>query len=578
MKKITLPLLLVSLLLGTSCKSEHTSSSTNSNVNNFNSSQEVIIKSPNEDGGLEGNADNDTVEKQDDSILKEFLLDVSSEKYFSYEVASTVSGSETHFINYFTPYAWYEENDNPSLSFGYAQEKDTEAVFKYYIEDENIAIPSIYEYTGYNDDVSKLTELYSPLTLTHVNLFNEDNMADFSAISYGVNKFLITDSNTASIFQFMTTFGTSITDYIVATYIEILDIEGLKFKSICDLGDYGTIEGIFTPTKDLKNAFVNEMIEDGVFKGIEYHEDVYEFLNNKISTNNYILRGIKQQSNSDYESIYPYIIHCTNDYFYLEYNEKFLKTLSESDRKKYSNYGYAMIPKNTPITYYELQENGTYLEKTQTLSYTSCYGFKQKEDGTFFFDFFKGPLENSGLEYREVDSLPETGEEGKLYIIEEAGKKVAYEYRETTNGMDYVFYSNWFNSVGDFYINDSIATFYLSGTALSSIGALYFEKSLTQEDEYFSNNITILGALANGLFGWGFQQTDTWMDYVKNSKIRINRNADNEITSYDIGLDIMAKVNGSEAGLNEISYTIDSFGEGNVQSVEDFLATTLGGI
>ena len=99
----------------------------------------------------------------------------------------------------------------------------------------------------------------------------------------------------------------------------------------------------------------------------------------------------------------------------------------------------------------------------------------------FIFDYFKGPLETNGLTYKEVDFLPQTGEEGTLYIIEENGKKVAYEYREVADGeYGFAFYSNWFNSVGDFYINDSIATFYLSGTALSSIGRHYFEKKFNK--------------------------------------------------------------------------------------------------
>ena len=76
MKKSLLSLLLFPLLLSTSCS------------NNISSSEviDTVIKSPNEDGGLEGNADKDTVEAQDPSILKEFLLKVAQENYYKYEI------------------------------------------------------------------------------------------------------------------------------------------------------------------------------------------------------------------------------------------------------------------------------------------------------------------------------------------------------------------------------------------------------------------------------------------------------------------------------------------------------------
>ena len=69
MKKYLLSLILLPLLLSTSC----------SNKNSSSIVIDTVIKSPNEDGGLEGNADKDTVEAQDPSVLKDFLLNVSNE-------------------------------------------------------------------------------------------------------------------------------------------------------------------------------------------------------------------------------------------------------------------------------------------------------------------------------------------------------------------------------------------------------------------------------------------------------------------------------------------------------------------
>ena len=127
--------------------------------------------------------------------------------------------------------------------------------------------------------------------------------------------------------------------------------------------------------------------------------------------------------------------------------------------------------------------------------------------------------------------------------------------------------------MGDFYINDSIATFYLSGTALTSIGCHYFEKSRTNKNEYYSTNTTIIGALAHSLFGWGFQQTTTWMDYIQDARIIIDE--DNE--SYDIILDVLAMLNGSSYGIQEVYYTVSDFGNGNIDDIDKFLNSTIGG-
>lgn len=560
--------LLTTILLISGCTSNNTNSSSSSskdNLPNNNLNQSVIIKSPNEDGGLEGNAEEDLVTPQSNEILRNLFIKASTTRYYSYEITSTVSGSETHFFNYFTPYAWYEENDNPALSFGYAEEIDTGAVFKYYLnEDGNEAYPSIYEYTNYDNNISKLLTLYSPLAITHINLLIE-NMDDFAATSIGYNKFLITDPNIASIFQYMTTFGFSIINYINSTYIEIIDYDKTIFKATCDLGQYGKIEGIFRPDDNVKIKFVNDLVMNGSFKGIDYHEDVYDLLNVKMNTNNFVLHGIKQPNTS----LYPYTIHCTNDYFYLEYDKK--------NFPNYTNYGFVLIPKGKQVTYYEEDTTGNLNEKTQTLNYTSCYKFKQKEDGSFYYSDFIGPIESDGIKYIEVDSLPEVGQENTLYIVEVNGSKVVYEYRKGSNNTyEYFEYSSWFDSVGDFYINDSIATFYLSGTPLTSIGAHYFEKDLENENVYYSKDSTIMGALANSLFGWGFQASDTWMDYIKNSKIKVNKDDNNNIISYDICLDVLATFNDA-IGLHEISYTVDGFGEGNVDVVDSFIKDSIGG-
>ena len=556
MKKFFLPLLLIPLLLSTSCSNNQTSSSISS-----------IIKSPNEDGGLEGNADKDTIEAQDPTVLKEFLLKVATQKYYTYEVTANINGNKTHFINHTAPYAWYEESDNPANSFGYAEEINTGAVFKYYISDDGKnAIPSIYEYVGIGDSITKLTGLYSPLTITHVNLF-ASNMDDFSAITQGTNKFLITDSNTASIFQFLTTYGNSITNFINSVYVEILDEENLRFKSTCDLGNYGTIEGIFTPTRNLKNSFVNDLVLKNELTGIDYHKDVNDFFTKVMPSNNFVLHGIKQDANVlEDTGDDPYTIHCTNDYFYLEYSKSL-------QAQGYQNFGYVYLPKNTTVTFKD-ELNSVPLNKTQTLDYSACYSFYKDNNGEFVMNKFIGPIE-SGIDYIEVDNLPETGKYNTYYIVEENGVKVAYEYREISDGVHgWALYDTWFNTVGDFPINGVMASFYVGSTALTEVGSLYFEQNLNNENEYYSSNLSVIGVLANGLFGWGFQHTDTWMDYIEGSKLRVNKDSSNQVTSYEMCLDVF---NNGDSKIHEISYEIDSFGKGNVIEVDNFINQIIGG-
>lgn len=565
MKHTYLSLLITSLLIIGGCDSNsnnsnsstnNTTSSSSTTLENNNTNVSTIIKSPNEDGGLEGNADNDKVKEKDETDLKEFLLKVADVEYFTYEVTSKVINNEAHFIQHFTPNAWYEENDIKEASFGMAQEKDSLNIFKYYLSDNNKeVIPSVYEYTGQGNGIEKLTNLYGTWTICNVSML-KDNMDEFSAKSLGLNKYALTDSNTASIFQFMTTYGQSIINYIVACYIEIINYDELQFKSTIDLGEYGSIESVFTPKNKTLVNFVNDLVNDGTLKGVDYHQDIYDFLNTKMTSNNYVLHGIKQRFNGVESSNIPYTIHCTNDYFYLEYEDS-----------NYTNWGYILVPAYTPITF---TKDGETIN--QTLEYSSCYKFKQTTNGSFVISDFIGPI-STGQKYIEVNTLPETGDNNTLYIVDENGSKISYYY----DNNEWKVYSKWYSSVGEFYINELGSTFYLSGGALSSIGSLFFEQSLNNSDEYFTSNGDILGALASGMFGWGFQQTATWMEYVERAFIKCNKDNQNSITSYDIGLDVKYFNNGSFAGIGQIYYTVDSFNQGNVATVENFIETLLGG-
>lgn len=520
---------------------------------------------PSISGGLEGNASNDKVEHVSVEHLYEVLYKASRVKKYSYEITSNVRGSEGHFINYITPYAWYEENDVVEESFGLAQTYDKKEVFKYYLDEENNIIPSTYEYTGGYESMDKLSPLYSQLTLTHISLL-QDTLDTFEAIYASSNRFLITDSDTASVFQYMTTFGFSITNYIVGVYVEILDEENLVFKAICDLGDYGDIECVFTDLTKTgsKIDHVNEKIINEGLKGIEYHEDVNTLFVDLMAKNNYVLEGIYLNSSDGALTTPSYTINCTNDYFFLDYANE-----------NYSDFGFVLVPKNVEVTY--LKDNQ---EVSQTLSYDACYGFSKDKNGNLYFDSFIGPIE-SNMKYVEVDALPSKEEASTdiLYIVkDENGAGTVYEYVESTDGVyEFKKYQSWYETVGDFYINEISASFYPSSCGITDIGHYYYEKDLNNENTYYTEDVSVLSSLANGLFGWGFQSGTDWISYVQDSYIRINKDND-VITDADITLNILASVNGSEYKKQEIYYNINSFGKGNLDFVDDFLYEELGGV
>ena len=67
------------------------------------------------------------------------------------------------------------------------------------------------------------------------------------------------------------------------------------------------------------------------------------------------------------------------------------------------------------------------------------------------------------------------------------------------------------------------------------------------------------------------------MEYTTQANLKVNRDSNNNICSYDRGLSLKYYANGSYAGIGQIYYTIDSFGNGNVPAIDEFLNTTFGG-
>lgn len=523
---------------------------------------ETSIVNPNYNGGLGGNEDGDQVEKVDAKELENLLKAVIKDTKYELEIISTVVGSEAEFKNYITPNAWYE--DSGESSFGFANEKNTNAIFKYYLNDTKTeAYPSIYEYAGANEDGTpiKFTHLYNPFSIAHINMLSSA-MSTFEAAYVSPNRYVLLDDNTISVFQYMTTYGYSLTNAMVAVYVDILSADDHHFKVTFDLGDYGDVVMTYKKVDSTPIDFVDNLVKAGTLKGVDYHNDVHEFLTEVASKNNYVLHGIKMITTNGVTDSVAYNIYCNNDYFLVDYTNP-----------AYADWGFVLVPANKEITYKTYNpETNTFNETTQQLTYDAFYGFVEDGKGGYYFDFFKGPVESESVKYQYVDVLPLIGKPGILYIVDEGGDAPnVYEWVEQPNGAyGYSLYSTWYDTVGDGYINDMTATFYLSSSGLCDIGSYYFEKDLTKENTYYSKDTSILSTIANGLFGWGFQQTTTWISYVQNSEMTINRGFDGEIASVDLGLYIQASVEGS-SGNQFVYYTMDNFGNASVASVEEFL-------
>lgn len=538
------------------------SCSTNSNVVDLKPSE-----SPSYNGGLEGNEADDTFEEENNDEIVNVLTKAANITKYSYEVEVNVSGTYEKFTQYFTPNAWYTEGGN-DVDFGYAQTKEDKYLFKYYINEEATKVyPSVYEYGGYyTNDIIK--GLYSSLTIADISLV-KDTLSTLKNDGYqylGANNFIILDDYTMSVFQFMSTYGSSIASFINAFYIQIIDVENCIFETTLDLGSYGTIKGKFTPLETTKIDFVNDAVLNDGLEGVLSNQKI-EKVSELLSGNNFTMKGISLVESNGNVNKPTATAYCTNDYFLYDFVDQ-----------KYQDFGFAFIKANTKVMVYEEDDNNV-MSDTATehqYDYDCCYKFRIDSNGNVKFSRFIGPIENESTKYQYVDSLPQTGESGVLYICkDETGKMMVYEYAQTNTGYEWKIYSEWYDTVGDFYLYNYGATLYPASTAFTSLASSLFEKvdpSDDNENNFLTSNSDITSALANGLFGWGFQSTTTWMDYITNAYMNINYSENQEIESVDLGLGIVATVGGN-SGEQKIFYNYSNFGTTKVDAVDKAISS-----
>ena len=531
------------------------------------------LDSPSYDGGLAGDEANDIFDAENDKNIEVLLENALEITKYTYEVDVNVNGITETYTQYYTPNAWYTEGGTDS-DFGYAQTNKEKYLFKYYLNEEATEVyPSIYEYSGYyNNEIT--TGLYSPLTIANIGLLKEtlDTLRQEGYQYLGGNRYVILDSETMSVFQFMSSYGSSLSNYISSCYVQIIDLESCIFETTLDLGSFGEIKGRFTPQETTKIDFVNDAIINDGLQGVREFSEVSE-VSNLLKENNFTLQGIRLIEPSGLTSSSETTIYCTNDYFLYDYKND----------EKYTDFGFAFIKANTEVPiYYKNAETGE-LSSTPIMTkyaYDGCFEFERGNDGIIRFVEFIGPIENESTKYVYVEELPATGESGYLYICEDklTGVVNVYEYVLINGKYQWNIYSEWYDTVGDFYVYNYGATFYLGSTAFTALAASLFEQQTpgTANHKYFSSNLDVISAITNGLFGWGFQDSSTWLEHVTNSYLEINYGTNNEISSFDLGVGVMASVGGGMNGEQKISYNFSNFGTTTVEAVDNMLSELYG--
>lgn len=587
-KKLLVSLLLASssLFVLASCGQTSSSSTISSNTSNTQSTtssgennSEPGFVTDDEMGGGQVDTDVDNV-SNDISKLKSFLQELAKVRTYTYETTYNYISNDgvsitERVIDYYGNHYFYEENlDYPADSFGYAEEAYEGAnknVFYIYAETEgneiNI-IPSLYEYsTLSSDNVAPITELFGAFGVAGLHNFYSDAFDELAGVKLSDNEYQITSNSTQLIFQYMTQRGTSISSLMTGVELTILDEEALTCQVTVNLGSNGEIVSKLTPQETTKYSFIDDELTSGALKGVAYYQDVATLFEDKLSKNNYTIKDITLETETG-TNPGTFSAYITDKYFLIDFDDQY-------NQSGYTDWGRMILPANTEVDLYDL----TTMEVKETISkeYSSIYEFAYI-DGKVYFTSFVGPNEINGAKYIEVATeedlakLPESElSESNIYIVVETNKAYVYgEIDGSTGEMGFIFYDDWFATPGDTFINGS-ATFYTSSTIFQELGRYYFEKDTHEDNHYYSRKDDVIYAIASTLFGYGFQATTTWIDYIYQTDLIVEKN-DEDIT----GAKLSVSFQGPD-GDSTYSYHFTDIGTTNVADITDAYNTLLGG-
>lgn len=527
-----------------------------------------IYVGPDENGGGQVDTDGGT-ENNDIETLKEVLNELKSVRNYTYETTYNLSGYQEQVIDYYGEHHFYEENiAYPEYSFGMAEEAyegGDKSIFYYYVEEkdgEMIVNPSLYEYSNLNvgSDIKPLTELYGSFGIAGLHNIYSDAMDELSGIKLANNKYQITSSSMYQIFQYMTQMGTSISSSMTSCIVEILDAEKNIIRVTISLGETGDIVSTLTPNNNTKYAFMDEKLTSGEIKGVAYYEDVVDLFENKLNKNNYTISQInyKTATSTDVSTL---SVKLTQNYFLIDYNE-------ESEALGYQDWGMMLLPSGTEVTVHDFDTNEDTVHKN---NYTTCYAYKIV-DGEVVFYRVVGPNETEDLKFVEVEtyddlaklSSDQLGDE-YVYIVKDENYTYVYSIIDGVTGeMGFKKYNPWYSSVGDFFIDGASASFYTSSTIIGNVARYYFEKNVNKENTYYTTDTSVLSMLGSGLFGWGVFSDSTWINYIFNSTLTVNKDENQEIIGANLALDVA-----TASGDNQVSMDFTNIGTTEIPVLKD---------
>lgn len=550
-----------------------------SNISTSNPSLDSEYVTDDEMGGGQVDTDVDNV-SNDISKLKTFLQELSTVRTYTYETTYNYISDDglsltESVIDYYGNHYFYEENLNyPGESFGYAEEAYEGAeknIFYIYAETEGEEItitPSLYEYsTLSSDNITPITELFGAFGVAGLHNFYSDAFDELAGVKLSENEYRIDSSSTQLIFQYMTQRGSSISSLMTGVELTILDEEKLTCQVTVNLGTSGSIVSKLTPQDETKYSFIDDELVSGNLRGIAYHQDVATLFENKLSQNNYTIKDITLTTDNG-TNPGTFSAYITDNYFLIDFDDQY-------NQSGYADWGRMLLPAGTSVDIYDLNT----MEVTSTISktYSAIYQFSYI-DGQIYFTSFVGPNEINGTKYIEVETeedlknLSETElNESYIYIVLETNK--AYTYGEidgATGEMGFTVYDDWFATPGDALINGS-ATFYTSSTIFQELGRYYFEKNTGDENHYYSRKDDVIYAIATTLFGYGFQSTTTWIDYIYQTDLFIEKNNE-DIVGANLSVSFMGP-----DGDSTYSYHFTDIGTTNIDNITDAYNSLLGG-
>lgn len=553
----------------------HESNSSDSSAGSDTDGEQEIIGEDELGGGQYDDEVNQ--DSNDISGLVMVLDDARQVRNYTYETTYELNGSTSKVIDYYGNHYFYEKDlTNPENSFGLAEESTASTpgnIFRFYVDDtkEGLAryTPSLYYYDALSasQDPAPLTDLFGAFGITGIHNLTDSTMDELTGVKISDAEYLITSTSTYSVFQFMTQMGSSIASIMTECRLEVLDFDALQLKITIGLGETGTITSVFTPTAEPTYGDLDTALEDGKIKGVESYADVIDFYENKLNKNNYTINYDITENNRVNQG--SFTAKLTQNYYLIDFADEY-------NAMGYDDFGYMFLPANTQVQLETENADGTFTAgEVVSHPYSGCYEFTYKAGQVHFVNFL-GPNETDTVKFVEVqnkedlEALPaDQKKEGWLYIVLSENNAYQYTIIDGTGSepiYGFTLYTEWYDGVSDFYINDAGATFYTSAATVGHIARYYLEKDETKENTYYTTDSSLLSVLSSGLFGWGFFDGTSWYDYVQKTETVINKDAEGNIASGDIHLYVL---NNSRTDLIDADMHITAIGTTEIPALAE---------